>query len=74
MNILAIGAHPDDLEYGCGGTLIKFHKKKHNISLLVMTKGEIGGDPQIREKEQLKTTKILGAKIFWGNCEDTKIS
>ena len=32
MNILAIGAHPDDIEYGCGGTLLKY--KKQGLSLI----------------------------------------
>ncbi len=31
MNILAIGAHPDDIEFGCGGTLAKYAQKGHNI-------------------------------------------
>ncbi|HUU50519.1 MAG TPA: PIG-L family deacetylase, partial [Nitrospinota bacterium] len=35
MNILALGAHPDDLEYGCGGTLIKYSTAGHNVYLLI---------------------------------------
>jgi len=74
MNILAIGAHPDDIEYGCGGTLLKYSRKGENIYLLVMTKGESGGEPAIREKEQEKAGKILKAvKIFWGGFEDTRL-
>ena len=38
MNILAIGAHPDDIEFGCGGALIKFAEKGHNVFLLVLTR------------------------------------
>jgi len=73
MNILAIGSHPDDLEYGCGGTLLKFAKKRNKIFLLVMTRGEIGGDPKIRIKEQKKSADFLNAKLFWGHYQDTKI-
>ncbi|MBU0951319.1 MAG: PIG-L family deacetylase [Elusimicrobia bacterium] len=73
MNILVIGSHPDDLEYGCGGTLIKLAKAGHNIFLLVMTRGEAGGHPGLRKKEQLKVSKILKAHLFWGNFSDTKI-
>ena len=40
MNILAIGPHPDDIEIGCGGTLIKYSQKGHNVFLLIITKGE----------------------------------
>ena len=42
MNILAIGAHPDDIEYGCGGALAKYSRLGHQVYLLIMTKGEIG--------------------------------
>ncbi|OGS20766.1 MAG: hypothetical protein A3J83_01645 [Elusimicrobia bacterium RIFOXYA2_FULL_40_6] len=73
MNILVIGSHPDDLEYGCGGTLIKLAKAGHNISLMVMTQGEVGGHAGLRKEEQTKVSKILKADLFWGNFSDTKI-
>jgi len=73
MKILAIGAHPDDLEYGCGGTLSKFCKKGNKIHLLVMTKGEIGGNPRLRLAEQRNAAKALGANVSWGNFNDTCI-
>ncbi len=38
MNVLAIGAHFDDLELGCGGTLIKHVKRGDNVTMLVVTK------------------------------------
>jgi LmbE family N-acetylglucosaminyl deacetylase len=74
MNILAIGAHPDDIEFGCGGALIKFSKKKANIFLLILTRGEVGGRPHIREAEQRRATKFIKAKrVFWGGFSDTHI-
>jgi LmbE family N-acetylglucosaminyl deacetylase len=74
VKILALGAHPDDIEYGCGGTFIKFARKGVDIYLLVLTKGEFGGDPETREKEQGEAIKLLGAKkIFWGGCVDTEL-
>ena len=74
MNILAIGAHPDDIEYGCGGTLLKYAKKGHNIYLFVMTEGEEGGDGPARKKEQETAQKLLSAKkLFWGSFKDTMI-
>jgi LmbE family N-acetylglucosaminyl deacetylase len=73
MKILAIGAHPDDLEYGCGGTLLKYSKKGAKIHLLILTEGEIGGRPEVRKKEQGKSGEILKAKICWGGYSDTKI-
>lgn len=74
MNILAIGAHPDDIEFGCGGTLIKYAAKGHNVYLLVLTTGSIGGDPETRKKEQEEAAKFIKAKqVFWGNFKDTEI-
>ncbi len=76
MNILAIGAHPDDIEYGCGGALAKLTRLGHNVYLLVMTKGEVGvgGRPSVRAKEQIRSGKILGIKkLFWGGYKDTRI-
>ena len=72
MNILAIGAHPDDIEFGCGGTLIKYSQKSHRLFLLVMTKGELGAPAAVRAEEQLDSKTILGAEdVFWGEYEDT---
>jgi len=74
MNILAIGAHPDDIEIGCGGTLLKYAKKGHNVYLLILTQGEIGGDPEVRLKEQRASAEAMGAKdVFWGNFKDTRL-
>lgn len=74
MNILAIGAHPDDIEFGCGGTLIKYAEKGHNVFLLVLTVGSVGGDPELRKREQEKAAKFMKAKqVFWGNFPDTEI-
>lgn len=74
MNILAIGAHPDDIEIGCGGTLIKYARKGHKVYLLVLTAGGVGGDPQTRKKEQEEAAKAMGAKqVFWGNFKDTEL-
>ena len=74
MNVLAIGAHPDDIEFGCGGTLIKYAQQGHKIYLLVLTGGESGGDASKRQIEQEKAAKIIGArKLLWGKCRDTEV-
>lgn len=74
MKILAIGSHPDDIEFGCGGTLIKYAKKGHEVSLLVMTEGSAGGDPGVRRAEQERAAAILGArKVLWADYRDTEI-
>ena len=72
MNILAIGAHPDDIEFGCGGALINLAKGGHNAYLLVMTKGEVGGSSAVRKREQDKAAAYMGArKVFFGEFSDT---
>jgi len=74
MRILAIGAHPDDIEFGCGGTLIKYAGQGHEVLLLVMTDGSAGGDMAIRRQEQEESARILCARnLFWGNYPDTAI-
>ena len=72
MNILAIGAHPDDIEFGCGGTLVKYSGKGARIDLLVMTDGGRGGRPRQRRLEQREAAHVLGARrIHWGGYADT---
>ncbi|MGA2091542.1 MAG: PIG-L deacetylase family protein [Endomicrobiales bacterium] len=73
MKIVAIGAHPDDFEYGCGGTLCKLAQGRNEISLLVMTRGDMGGDPELRQKEQECAAELLKAKLYWGRFTDTQI-
>jgi LmbE family N-acetylglucosaminyl deacetylase len=74
MRILAIGAHPDDIEFGCGGALIKYARQGHDVFLLVMTDGGGGGDGTVRRQEQAESTRILRAcKLFWGEYQDTAI-
>ncbi|MBI4611285.1 MAG: PIG-L family deacetylase [Candidatus Rokubacteria bacterium] len=75
MNILAIGAHPDDIEFGCGGALIKYALKGHDVHLLVLTDGAQGGDAMERRREQEAAAKLLGAQeIFWGGYADTEVA
>jgi LmbE family N-acetylglucosaminyl deacetylase len=74
MRILAIGAHPDDIEFGCGGTLIKYARQGHEVFLLVMTEGGGSGEGSIRRKEQEEAANILqAARLFWGEYPDTAI-
>jgi len=74
MRILAIGAHPDDIEYGCGGTLLKCRNRGHDIYFYVATAGDFGGDPSVRMKEQEEAARKIGVRhIFWGGYKDTQI-
>jgi LmbE family N-acetylglucosaminyl deacetylase len=72
MNILAVGAHPDDIELGCGGLLLK---EGHNVYMYTLTHGAASGDPSERTREQIKAAKFIGAKTMWiGNFEDTRLT
>lgn len=74
MSILALGAHPDDIEYGCGGTFLKFARRGESISFMVLTKGEFGGKAETRQREQEEAMRLLGVKkIFWGGYVDTEL-
>jgi LmbE family N-acetylglucosaminyl deacetylase len=75
MNILAIGAHPDDIELGCGGLLIKGARSGHSIYLYNLTRGEKAGDPQERTLELKKSAKYIGAKaLFIDRFSDTNLT
>lgn len=66
MNVLAIGAHPDDVEIGCGGALARHASKGDKVFILTMTLGEKGGaNKKTREKEARNAAKTLGAKEFF---------
>ena len=74
MNILAIGPHTDDIEFGCGGTLLRYAQKGHTLFLMVLTDGSYGGDPEVRKNEQCEAIKYIPAKeLFWGNIKDTEL-
>ena len=79
MKILAIGAHPDDIEIFMFGLLSIYKKRKEQISLLVATDGSAGGtqDPEklskLRKKEAIKGLRKLGNPDFL-NLEDGKLS
>lgn len=74
MSILAVAPHPDDIEIGCSGTLIKLAKEGHEITLAIMTKGDAGGDPNLRQREQEAAAKLYKAKrIYWLGFNDTRV-
>ena len=74
MNVLAIGAHPDDIEYGCGGMLTKYAQRGHDVFLWIASDGALGGDGEIRRQEQGESARIMGVReVFWGEYLDTEI-
>ena len=65
LDILAVAAHPDDVELTCGGTLLKMAEKGYQTGILDLTAGEMGtrGTPETRAKEAAEAAKIL--KVSW---------
>jgi bacillithiol biosynthesis deacetylase BshB1 len=84
LDILAIAAHPDDVELSVGGTLIKLAELGYKTGILDLTRGEAStrGTPEIRAAEAAAAAKILGVSVrdnlelgdshVWGN-EDSRI-
>ena len=74
MNILAIGAHPDDIELGCGGTLLKTSKQGHNIFMYTLTRGGSSGQVIRRSNELVNSAKLIGATSLWiDDYEDSNL-
>lgn len=65
LDILAIGAHPDDVELGCGATLAKEISKGKKVGIIDLTRGELGtrGSAEIRDREATKAAEILGVMV-----------
>jgi LmbE family N-acetylglucosaminyl deacetylase len=72
--VLAIGAHPDDVEIGVGGTLLWHRSLGDDIAVLTMSHGARGGDKELRATEAAHAAELLGARLFLQSMEDTRIS
>ena len=62
LDFLAFGAHPDDVELGCGATIAKLVSQGKKVGIVDLTRGELGtrGSAEIRAKETKEASKILG--------------
>lgn len=80
LDVLAIGAHPDDVELSCGGTIAKEVARGKRVGILDLTRGELGsnGSADLRDVEAANAAKILGVAVrenlafrdgFFGNDE-----
>jgi LmbE family N-acetylglucosaminyl deacetylase len=77
VNVLFVGAHPDDIEIFCGGTAALFAKEGHQVFFCVSTNGNVGSatlPPKeiaaIRHKEALNGAAVIGAKLIWLDFDD----
>ena len=71
--VLAIGAHPDDVEIGAGGTLLAHRAADHTVAILTLTRGARGGDQALRVRESQRAADIIGARLFLEDLEDSGI-
>ncbi len=84
LNILCVGAHPGDPEFGCGGTMAKYSDARHEVTFLYLTRGEaydatksFAQSAALRTKEAETSCKILNARALFagqidGNTELNK--
>ena len=65
LDILAIGAHPDDIELGCSGTIITETRNGKKVGIVDLTEGELGtrGSVETRYKEAADAARILGVLV-----------
>ena len=65
LDILALAAHPDDIELACAGTLLKCMANGKKVGIIDFTRGELGtrGTPEIRAKEAKRSAEILGVAV-----------
>lgn len=76
VDILAIGAHPDDIEFGAGGILAKAVAAGQTVAMCDLTLGQRGtnGTPAIRKQEAIAAAKLLGAEREFLDFEDCEVS
>jgi LmbE family N-acetylglucosaminyl deacetylase len=76
MKILAVGAHPDDIEFGAGGTLAKHAACGDEIHILVLTSGETGlgfHPTSTREREAREAAMLLDADLTLAHLPDSRL-
>lgn len=81
VHVVVVGAHPDDPETGCGGTIAKLTADGHRVTIIYLTRGEAGvcdGDhavtARVRTAEALAGARVLGAQAVFANQIDGKTS
>ena len=72
-SVLAVGAHPDDIELGCGASLLAHAAAGDVVTMLVMTGGESGPGAGERHSEQRTAARTLGATLRWGGLRDCAV-
>jgi LmbE family N-acetylglucosaminyl deacetylase len=73
QSVLAIGAHPDDVEIGAAGALLVHRGMGHEVSILTLSRGARGGTESTRAGESEMAALALGATLFHEDLQDTRI-
>ncbi len=75
MKVLAVGAHPDDVELGCGATLLRHAARGDEITILVMSSGDLGSiEGMSRRGEQDEAARRIGATLLWAGYDDGNVA
>lgn len=74
QTVLAVGAHPDDVEIGVGGVLGLHQARGDSIAIVTLTRGARGGPQDDRADESRESARLLGARLFLEDLEDTQLS
>lgn len=72
--VLAIGAHPDDIEIGVGATLAAHAAAGHQVTVLILSSGAVGGPVDLRRQEALDAASMIGARLVHLGFEDTRLT
>jgi LmbE family N-acetylglucosaminyl deacetylase/CheY-like chemotaxis protein len=72
--VLAVGAHPDDVEIGVGGILAAHRAAGDQVVILTLSRGGKGGSADDRQHESLRSAELLGARLFLEDLVDTEIA
>jgi LmbE family N-acetylglucosaminyl deacetylase len=80
LRVLAVGAHPDDVEILCAGTLVKYARQGHYVAIACVANGNVGHmeiqPPElakIRENEARAAAEVIGAEFFWLDIPDLMV-
>jgi len=71
--VLAVGAHPDDVEIGVGGLLSLHHAQGDQVAIVTLSRGARGGLSTVREEESRAAARLVDAQLMLGDLEDTRI-